>query len=155
MIDELVYQFFGKIAFGQAQAKQRIGDLMGEVLADLDLRGQVIEAGLQAEVGVGGSRLALVQRQKLALARALLKHPDILILDDPASPLDQSEQVAMVEALVEAFKGRTLIWSLNRSDLASRFDHVLVMRQGQVVEQGPYEDLNRDGSALHAMVAAE
>jgi len=146
---------FGKVAFGQAQAKQKIGDLIGEVLADLDLRGQVIEAGLLAEVGVGGARLSLVQRQKLALARALLKRPDILILDDPVSPLDPGEQVAMVEALLKAFEGRTLIWSLNRSDLASGFDHVLVMRQGQIVEQGAYDDLNRDGGALHATVAAE
>jgi ABC-type multidrug transport system fused ATPase/permease subunit len=146
---------FGKIAFGQAQAKERIGDLIEEVLADLDLRGQVIEAGLQADVGVGGSRLSLAQRQKLALARALLKRPDMLILDDPASALDPNEQVALVEALIKAFDGRTLIWSLNRSDLAQRFDHVLVMRQGQIVEQGPYDELNRDGSALHAMVAAE
>ena len=146
---------FGKIAFGQAQAKEKIGDLIEEVLADLDLRGQVIEAGLQADVGVGGSRLSLAQRQKLALARALLKRPEVLILDDPASALDPNEQVALVEALIKAFDGRTLIWSLNRSDLAKRFDHVLVMRQGQIVEQGAYEDLNHDGSVLHGMVAAE
>jgi ABC-type multidrug transport system fused ATPase/permease subunit len=146
---------FGKIAFGQAQAKEKIGDLIEEVLADLDLRGQVIEAGLQADVGVGGSRLSLAQRQKLALARALLKRPDMLILDDPANALDPNEQVALVDTLIKAFDGRTLIWSLNRSDLAQRFDHVLVMRQGQIVEQGAYDELNRDGSALHAMVAAE
>ncbi|MEM7045261.1 MAG: ABC transporter ATP-binding protein, partial [Pseudomonadota bacterium] len=146
---------FGKIAFGQAQAKERISDLIGEVLADLDLRGQVIEAGLQAEVGVGGSRLSLAQRQKLALARALLKRPDILVLDDPGNPLDPSEQVAILDALLDEFEGKTLIWSLNRSDLAARFDHVLVMRQGQVVEEGAYDELNHDGTALHAMVAAE
>jgi len=146
---------FGKIAFGQAQAKEKIGDLIGEVLADLDLRGQVIEAGLQAEVGVAGARLSLAQRQKLALARALLKHPDILILDDPVSPLDPSEQTAVINGLLKEFEGRTLIWSLSRSDLAQHFDHVLVMRQGQVVEQGAYEDLDHDGTALHAMVAAE
>ena len=146
---------FGKIAFGQAQAKEKIGDLIGEVLADLDLRGQVIEAGLQAEVGVAGARLSLAQRQKLALARALLKRPDILILDDPVSPLDPSEQSAILDGLLKEFEGRTLIWSLGRSDLAQRFDHVLVMRQGQVVEQGAYDELDHDGTALHAMVAAE
>jgi len=48
-----------------------------------------------------------------------------------------------------------LIWSLSRGDLAKRFDHVLVMRQGRIVEQGAYDELNHDGSALHAMVAAE
>ncbi|MGI9419392.1 MAG: ABC transporter transmembrane domain-containing protein [Geminicoccaceae bacterium] len=146
---------FGKIAYGQAQAKERIGDLIGEVLSDLDLRSQVVDAGLLAEVGVGGARLSLAQRQKLALARALLKRPDILILDDPVSPLDPGEQVAVLDAILQAFEGRTLFWSLGRSDLARKFDHVLVLRRGQVVEEGAYEDLNRDGSALHEMVAAE
>ncbi len=146
---------FGKIAYGQAQANDRIGDLITQVLADLDLRGQVIEVGLQAEVGVGGSRLSLSQRQKLALARALLKRPEILIVHDPIGPLDPAEQAAVLDAFLQEFDGRTLIWSLNRSELAARFDHVLVMRQGQIVEQGCYDELNRDGSALHAMVAAE
>ncbi|MEM8949602.1 MAG: ABC transporter ATP-binding protein [Pseudomonadota bacterium] len=146
---------FGKVAYGQAQASDRIGDLIGQVLNDLELRGQVIEVGLQAEVGVGGSRLSLALRQKLALARALLKRPDVLILHDAVSPLDPSEQVVVLDALLEAFEGRTLIWSLNRSDLAARFDHVLVMHQGRIVEQGAYDELNHDGTALHAMVAAE
>ncbi|MEZ5933749.1 MAG: ABC transporter ATP-binding protein [Alphaproteobacteria bacterium] len=146
---------FGKIAYGQAQATERIGDLIGQVLADLDLRGQVIDVGLQAEVGVAGSRLSLPQRQKLALARALLKRPDILIVHDPIGPLDPGEQIAILDAMLEEFDGRTLIWSLSRSELAARFDHVLVMRHGQIVEQGAYDELNHDGSALHAMVAAE
>ena len=146
---------FGKVAYGQAQAVDRIGDLIGQVLTDLELRGQVIEVGLQAEVGVGGSRLSLAQRQKLALARAFLKRPDILILHDTVSPLDPGEQAIVLHALLEAFEGKTLIWSLNRSDFAAHFDHVLVMRQGRIVEQGAYDELNHDGTALHAMVAAE
>ncbi len=146
---------FGKVAYGQAQAVERIGDLITTVLADLDLRGQVIRVGLQAEVGVGGSRLSLAQRQKLALARALLKRPEILVTHDPTSPLDPNEQLAVIDSLVQAFEGRTLIWSLNRIDWAERFDHVLVIRNGRIVEQGSFSELNRDGSALHALVAAE
>ncbi|MGI9437559.1 MAG: ABC transporter ATP-binding protein, partial [Geminicoccaceae bacterium] len=146
---------FGKVAYGQAQATEKISDLMGAVLADLDLRGRVIQVGLQAEVGVGGSRLSLSQRQKLALARALLKRPDVLVAHDPTSPLDPAEQLAVIDSLIKEFDGRTLIWSLNRTDWAERFDHVLVMRNGRIVEQGAYQDLNRDGSALNAMVAAE
>ncbi|MGI9510878.1 MAG: ABC transporter transmembrane domain-containing protein [Geminicoccaceae bacterium] len=146
---------FGKVAYGQAQAGDKIGDLIAQVLADLELRGQVIEVGLLAEVGVGGARMSLQQRQKLALARALLKRPDILVLHDAVSPLDPNEQVKVIDALLDAFEGKTLIWSLSRSDLAKRFDLVLVMRQGRIVEQGAYDELNHDGTALHAMVAAE
>jgi ABC-type multidrug transport system fused ATPase/permease subunit len=145
---------FGKIAYGQAQATERISDLIGEVLAELALRGRVIEVGLQAEVGVGGTRLSLPQRQKLALARAILKRPEILIVYDATSALDPGEQGPVLEAFLEEFRGRTLIWALGRSELAAGFDQILVMQAGRVVEQGRYDDLNRDGSALHMIAAA-
>ena len=71
---------------------------------------------------------------------------------DPLAPIrDRS----VLDALLEAFAGRTVIWALSRGDWAQRFDHVLVMRRGQVVEQGDYAELNKDGSVLHELVAAE
>jgi putative ABC transport system ATP-binding protein len=146
---------FGKIAYGQAQAAERISDLIGEVLSDLDLRARIIEAGLQAQTGVAGARLSLAQRQKLALARAILKQPEILIAYDPVGPLDPNEQSAVLDAVLEAFAGRTVIWALSRGDWAERFDHVLVMQRGRVVEQGDWAELNKDGSALHELIAAE
>ncbi|MGH6914708.1 MAG: ATP-binding cassette domain-containing protein, partial [Geminicoccales bacterium] len=94
---------FGKIAYGQAQAIERISGLIAEVLDDLGLRERVVEVGLQARTGVGGSRLSLPQRQKLALARALLKQPDVLILYDATGPLDPGEQLAICEELLEGF----------------------------------------------------
>ena len=91
---------FGKVAYGQAQAVERISDLIAEVLADLGLRERVIEVGLQAQTGVGAARLSLPQRQKLALARAILKRSEILILYDPTGPLDPAEQVAILDNLL-------------------------------------------------------
>jgi ABC-type transport system involved in cytochrome bd biosynthesis fused ATPase/permease subunit len=146
---------FGKIAYGQAQATERISELMKDVMEELGLRERIIEAGLQAPTGVGGARLSLAQRQKLALARAMLKRPEALIAYDPVGPLDPAEQHAVLDAVLETFKGRTVIWALSRGDWAQRFDHVLVMRRGQVVEQGDYAALNKDGSALHELIAAE
>jgi putative ABC transport system ATP-binding protein len=146
---------FGKIAYGQAQATERISELIEDVLQDLGLRERIIEAGLGAPTGVSGARLSLAQRQKLALARAMLKRPDVLIAYDPIGPLDPAEQTAALDAVLEAFSGRTVIWALSRGDWAQRFDHVLVMQRGRVVEQGDYAALNKDGSALHELVAAE
>ena len=57
--------------------------------------------------------------------------------------------------VVDAFAGRTIFWALSHGDWAERFDQVLVMRRGRVVEQGNYEELNKDGSVLHEMIAAE
>jgi ABC-type dipeptide/oligopeptide/nickel transport system ATPase subunit len=146
---------FGKIAYGQAQANERIGELITEVLDELGLHERVVEVGLQGPTGVGGGRLSLAQRQKLALARALLKHPEILILYDATASLDPSEQQVILDELLREFAEASLIWAVSRSDWAEKFDHVLVMRGGRVVEQGRYEELNRDGSALHDLIAAE
>jgi energy-coupling factor transporter ATP-binding protein EcfA2 len=146
---------FGKIAYGQAQATERISELIEEVLQELGLRERIVEAGLGAPTGVGGARLSLAQRQKLALARAIVKRPEVLIAYDPVGPLDPSEQSAVLDAVLEAFKGRTVIWALSRGDWAQRFDHVLVMQRGRVVEEGDYAALNKDGSALHELIAAE
>jgi ABC-type multidrug transport system fused ATPase/permease subunit len=146
---------FGKIAYGQAQATERIGELITEVLNELGLHERVVEVGLQAPTGVGGGRLSLAQRQKLALARALLKRPEVMILYDATASLDPAEQQAILDTLLEEFAKASLIWAVSRSDWAERFDHVLVMRGGRVVEQGRYDELNRDGSALHELIAAE
>ena len=118
---------------GQAQAKRahRRSDRRGAG-NDLDLRGQVIEAGLQAEVGVAGARLSLAQRQKLALARALLKRPGYS--HSGGSGRARSIRVSRPPFSTRCSRnseGRTLIWTLGRSELAAHFDHVLVMRQGQ------------------------
>jgi putative ABC transport system ATP-binding protein len=146
---------FGKIAYGQAQAIERISDLISELLSDLGLRERVVEVGLQAQTGVGGSRLSLGQRQKLALARALLKRPEILIVYDATGPLDPAEQVVILDNLLAEFAEGSLVWGLNQSDWAAKFDHVLVMKKGRVVEQGRYDELARDGSSLQQLVAAE
>jgi putative ABC transport system ATP-binding protein len=146
---------FGKIAYGQAQASERIGELISEVLNELGLHERVVEVGLQAHTGVGGGRLSLAQRQKLALARAILKRPEMLILYEATASLDPSEQQAILDALLQEFGERSVIWAVSRSDWAEKFDHVLVMRSGRVVGQGRYDELNRDGSALHDLIAAE
>jgi ABC-type multidrug transport system fused ATPase/permease subunit len=147
---------FGKVAYGQAQANERIGELITEVLNELGLHDHVVEVGLQAQTGVGGGRLSLAQRQKLALARAILKRPEVLILFEATSSLDPAEQQAILDGLLEEFAGRTLIWAVSHGDWAARFDHVLIMRNGRVVEQGRYDELKRDGSgSLHEMIAAE
>ncbi|WGF86486.1 ABC transporter transmembrane domain-containing protein [Marinivivus vitaminiproducens] len=146
---------FGKIAYGQAQAAEVVSALVTEVIDALNLRGRVIEVGLDVEVGIAGSRLTLPQRQKLALARALLKQPDILILYQATAPLDAAEQYPVTTAIADHCKGRLLIGFLHRSDYAAGFDRVLVMRNGRIVEEGAYDELDRDGSVLRQLIAAE
>ncbi|MEO3427883.1 ATP-binding cassette domain-containing protein [Pelagibius sp. CAU 1746] len=146
---------FGRLAFGQAGAEQIIGDTLAEVLDDLGLRETVIEAGLDYNVGLGGVRLSAIQRQKLALARALLKRPDLLIINEAAAAMDGAGQHRLVERLLDLRQGQGVIWVLHRPELASLFDTILVMRDGRLVEQGSYGELTQRESAFKDLVAAE
>jgi len=145
---------FGKIAAGQADASARIGALMRLVLDELSLRPLVVRIGLDYQVGVGGSRLSPPDRQKIAIARALIKRPALLVLDQAAGVLDPSAQKRMVGSLLAARKGQGVFWVLSRLDLADRFDRVLVLDRGRVAGFGTHESLSADGGALRRLADA-
>ena len=146
---------FGKVAYGQAQAANKLSALMGEVLDELELRETVMLVGLDYHVGVGGARLSAAQRQKLGLARCILKQPDVLIINEGITNLDGASQRRVLDALLKDFAGRGVIWTLHRTALAEQFDHVLVMKSGKVVETGTYAELNREGGLLKELVDSE
>ncbi|MGE3743092.1 MAG: ABC transporter transmembrane domain-containing protein [Geminicoccaceae bacterium] len=128
---------FGKIAYGQAQASQRIAELLTDLLDRLELRTGVMAVGLDSPVGIAGGRLSMGQRQKLGLARALVKRPDLLVLYDPLGPLDQREQIELRDGLLEATRGTTVIWALQHDEWASRFDQIIELDEGRLVRVGP------------------
>ena len=146
---------FGKLAYGQAQAASKIGALISEIIDELDLRDTVVQAGFDFQVGIGGSRLSAAQRQKLAIARCVLKRPDVLILSEATAPLDGATQTKITNNLLTEFEGRALIWVLHRPSLASQFDRVLVMRGGRVVEQGSFTELDQPDTHFKELIAAE
>ncbi len=138
---------FGKLAYGQAHSAQKVGALIDEVVDRVGLRTAVIAVGLRAPVGVGGARLSLAQRQRLAIGRALLKRPDILIVNEAAEALDRQSQAELIERLQADRTGRGLIWVMNQVVSPQLFDQIVVMKDGKVVEQGSYDVLTGlDGS---------
>lgn len=143
---------FGKIAYGRPDAADRVSALITEVVSELGLRDTIVEVGLEHDVGVSGSRLSSGQRQKLAIARGVLKRPDILFLAEATAALDTASQGLIMRNLLEEFAGRGLVWVLHKADLAKGFDHVLVMRSGKVVEEGAFEELDRDGSYFRQLL---
>jgi len=145
---------FGKVATGQAQAAARIRPMLHDVLQELQLRPQVVSIGLGYQVGVGGARLATADRQKVAIARALLKRPAVLILDQAAAGLDAGSQNRIVNNILEVRKGRSVFWALQRNDLGERFGHALVMDRGRLAEQGRFDDLKSRGGALQKLLSA-
>lgn len=146
---------FGRLVYGQAQAAETIGRVMSELLDELGLRQRVIEAGLDFNVGVAGSRLSIVQRQKLGFARCLLKQPDILIVNEAAAGMDSSTQTVLLETVLHHRRGKGVIWTLQHPKSAELFNHVLVMRSGRVAEQGSFAELTQPGSALSELLAAQ
>jgi ABC-type multidrug transport system fused ATPase/permease subunit len=146
---------FGKIAYGEADAPMRIPRLLAEVIDALSLRQTVIGVGLDYNVGTGGSRLSVAERQKVAIARAVLKRPDLMILNEATSALDGPAQTKVTRGLMEEFAGRGIVWVLHRANLARNFDHLLVMSGGKLQEQGTPEDLAPKGSLMSMLMAAE
>ncbi|MBT3930760.1 MAG: ATP-binding cassette domain-containing protein [Rhodospirillaceae bacterium] len=143
---------FGKLVYGQAEGMRRIGGLVAETLDNLGLRGAVLEAGLEFPVGVGGSRLSSGQRQRLGIARALLKRADIMVLNESTSALDPAAQDRLAGKVLEARGGQGVVWVANRASMASRFARVVVLEDGQIAEQGTFDELNKEGTALHELL---
>jgi ABC-type thiamine transport system ATPase subunit len=146
---------FGKIAYGESDAMERVPAVLSEVLDELKLRPAVINVGLDYHVGTAGSRLSLAQRQRAAIARVVLKRPDLLILSEASSALDGQAQVKVTQGLRAEFAGRCLIWVLHRASLARGFDRVLVMSGGKLQEQGKFAELDHKDSLTTMLMAAE
>ena len=141
---------FGRIAYGVAQAEETILSMLRDVLEEHSLYDEIFTVGLEYDVGASGKRLSSAQRQKLGLARALLKRPDFLIVNRALAALDQPSLVKILDAVLEenAAHGskQGLFWVLANPELATKFDRVLVMDEGRLVEDGtPAELLKKDG----------
>ena len=109
--------------------------------------------GLATDVGQRGESLSAGERQLVALARAYLADPDLLVLDEATSAVDPSTEVRIQRALDSLTRGRTSIAIAHRLSTAQAADEVIVVDGGRVVERGPHSDLVDAGgvySTLHA-----
>jgi ABC-type branched-subunit amino acid transport system ATPase component len=132
---------FGKLAYGQANAQAKINELIVGVIESLELRADITEIGLAYEVGVGGARLSVTQRQKLGLVRCLIKKPDLLIVNEAMAGLDTAAERRLIKRVREQMQSRGIFWVLARAQLAENFDSVMVMVRGKLVANDPYQDL--------------
>ncbi|TDW33497.1 putative ABC transport system ATP-binding protein [Rhizobium azibense] len=148
---------FGRIAYQQADASDRIRTIMSELFDALDLYDDVLSIGLEFDVGSGGKRLTMVQRQKLNLARALLKRSDYFIFNRPLPALDQRVQDQIIRNVVqdlhEEGKRPAIIWVLSNARLAEIFDRILLFNRGDLVEAGNYPELSEKNGMFKELLS--
>jgi putative ABC transport system ATP-binding protein len=145
---------FGRLVYGQAQGEQRIGTLIRQVLDELLLRDSVIEVGLDYNVGVAGKRLAATQRQKLGIARALIKRPQFLVVNEAVAVFDGRTQDRIRDHILATADGRGVVWIASRPSQADPFDQVIVMQGGRVAASGKKTQLEGNGLYADLMASA-
>jgi ATP-binding cassette subfamily B protein len=111
--------------------------------------------GFEAPIGERGRHLSGGERQRLAIARALLKDPPILILDEATSALDPVTEVKVTKALDEVMKGRTTFVIAHRLSTIRNATRILVFSDGRIVESGTYEELVARGGFFAELAQAQ
>ncbi len=130
----------GRVAFGIAEAETRVTAMVREIINELELRAVVFEAGLEFNIGSSGKRLSAAQRQKLAMARAVLRRPDLLMVHRGLAQLDPASQDEIVARIVQEARGSEerrgfgVLWNLESEHLRSHFNRMIKMENGRVVE---------------------
>jgi ATP-binding cassette subfamily B protein len=111
--------------------------------------------GLETMVGERGHRLSGGEKQRLAIARLLLKSPAVVILDEATAHLDSENESLVQEALKQALKGRTSIVIAHRLSTVMEADQILVINNGVVAERGRHEELINKGGLYSELFARQ
>lgn len=110
------------------------------------------EAGYQTNIGDRGSKLSGGERQRLTIARAVLKNPPILILDEATSSLDTESEKLVQDAINNIMKDRTTIVIAHRLSTIRHANEIVVLQKGEIVERGTHETLMQKGGFYRKLV---
>ncbi|MFH1805059.1 MAG: ABC transporter transmembrane domain-containing protein [Pseudomonadota bacterium] len=141
VLDNLLY---GRFAYGRAHSEERVGDVLFEIARDGGLYEALVSLGLESDVGVAGSRIPQSLRQKIALVRALIKNPDILVIDEALSALDRETRNQVIAFLTRQSDTRSIIWVDGDEIENDGFSTFLHMSNGKIVRRKQAGDDNGD-----------
>ncbi len=134
--------------------RNKLGDLALAQFSKQGLMDEIVEIGLDFHVGSKGDNLSGGQKQKVAIARSLLKKSPILILDEATASLDNASQ-AKIQRYIEneLRENTTVIAVVHRLDMISGYDNIIVMKAGKIVESGSYSQLMDKKGVLYGLVS--
>ncbi len=134
------------IAYGRPAASAQEIEDAARAAEVLEFAGRMPE-GLQTALGSYGIKLSLGQKQRISIARALLRNPRILVMDEATSSLDSEAEAAIQRALKRVLQGRTSFIVAHRLSTIINADAIVVMQHGKIIEEGSHEQLmtNPDG----------
>jgi ATP-binding cassette subfamily B protein len=110
-----------------------------------------LEHGYDTQVGEGGNQLSHGQKQLISFARAILRQPQLLIMDEATSSVDTETEQQIQQGLARVLTGRTSFVIAHRLSTIRAADRILVIDKGQIIEQGPHRDLMRRGGHYYEL----
>jgi putative ABC transport system ATP-binding protein len=124
---------FGRISYGIANAPERVYALARAVVEELGLDKDIFALGLNFEVGKNGWQLQPAQRARIAIARALVANPQILVMENALLAFSSTEAEELLHSVRSAMQGRTLIATLPSSGQAEGFDRIIEFEGSRIV----------------------
>ncbi len=149
---------FGRISQKYRDGVERIYGVASGVLRELGIYDTLLSIGLDFHVGAGGKRLTSVQRQKLAMARALIRRSDYYLFNRPLSALDTRTQeqvlVSTLKYLRKDGRAPAVVWVVSTAKFAVLFDRVAVFEKGRLVEDGSHAELTQKNGIFKELMSA-
>jgi putative ABC transport system ATP-binding protein len=149
---------FGRISHRFRDGADRVSEAVTALLRPLGLYDTVLSLGLDYQVGTGGKRLTAAQRQKLNLARAIIRQSDFYLFNRPLSALDKRASEQIIQNVL-AFLRRDgaspgIAWVVSNVGTATAFDRVAVFDKGAIADQGPHAEVAQRNGIFREMLTA-
>lgn len=140
------------LVFEKEMPEQRLTEVLQRVQLSVLLKN--LENGLDTEIGERGTMLSGGEKQRLALARLWLKKPDIAILDEATSAMDNLTEKQVMKEVLSELKNQTVIAIAHRLSSVADFDKIVVFHQGKIVGQGTFEELLENNAYFRELCRA-